>query len=531
MTADPVARLCSPRLLARLAAHAADPDGHRADPGAQSGPDAGDAARARRRRLPSATTRSPRSVERAFDLPAILQLSVGPRWASLPPGRSSRRCWTRSASSPLPPTSRTSTTTPSASRCCPIAAAAGADQVVATRIVPVAGRADPDRLRDAPDGAGGWRAVDVLLNGIHQPGRGVRSDCRASLGVRRRGAADRQPAAARSRTLSGGTMSRWNRSCVRLLALALRRDLRRCCRPAIGWAALAPLPAPRPTSPPAAPAVTVLKPLHGDEPLLEEALASVCAQDYPDFQVVFGVQDPADPALDVVRRLQARFPRVRHGAWWSTPTQHGSNRKIGNLINMLPARPARRAGDRRQRHACAAGLSASGSPRRWRSPGSAWSPRSMPGCRPSGSWRAGADADQPHLPARRPARARRWAGRTASARRWRCRATRWSGSAACQALANHLADDSVLGRLVREQGLQVALADTVPATTVPETTLTALFAARAALGAHHPLARALASRLARAIPAVLGGLVVGFCGRRGVGAGCCSPLAWCAARA
>ena len=42
------------------------------------------------------------------------------------------------------------------------------------------------------------------------------------------------------------------------------------------------------------------------------------------------------------------------------------------------------------------------------------------------------------------------------------------------ALVNHLADDNVLGRLVQAQGLGVGLADTVPATTVPETTLRAL---------------------------------------------------------
>ena len=35
--------------------------------------------------------------------------------------------------------------------------------------------------------------------------------------------------------------------------------------------------------------VTILKPLHGAEPLLEQALATVCAQDYPTFQIVFGV--------------------------------------------------------------------------------------------------------------------------------------------------------------------------------------------------------------------------------------------------
>src|ERR1700744_1603318 len=56
------------------------------------------------------------------------------------------------------------------------------------------------------------------------------------------------------------------------------------------------------------PAITVLKPLHGDEPLLEEALASVCRQDYPSWQIVFGVQRASDAALSVVRRAQSRFP-------------------------------------------------------------------------------------------------------------------------------------------------------------------------------------------------------------------------------
>src|SRR5271165_6592692 len=44
-----------------------------------------------------------------------------------------------------------------------------------------------------------------------------------------------------------------------------------------------------------------------------------------------------------------------------------------------------------------------------------------------------------------------------------------------EALADHLADDNVLGRRVRALGLAVALAATVPATTVPEATLPALW--------------------------------------------------------
>lgn len=84
------------------------------------------------------------------------------------------------------------------------------------------------------------------------------------------------------------------------------------------------------------PAVTVLKPLCGDEPLLEDALASFCVQDYPDVQIVFGVQSRGDAAIPVVRRLQARFPLLDLRLVVD-PTPHGDNHKIANLINMLPS--------------------------------------------------------------------------------------------------------------------------------------------------------------------------------------------------
>ena len=84
------------------------------------------------------------------------------------------------------------------------------------------------------------------------------------------------------------------------------------------------------------PAVTILKPLHGDEPLLEQALASFCAQAYPRFQIVFGVQDAHDSAVAVVDRLRLRFPDVDMELVID-PTAHGSNRKVANLINMFPS--------------------------------------------------------------------------------------------------------------------------------------------------------------------------------------------------
>lgn len=80
--------------------------------------------------------------------------------------------------------------------------------------------------------------------------------------------------------------------------------------------------------------ITILKPLHGDEPLLEEALESFCQQDYPVFQIVCGVQRADDPAINVVRRLQARYPLLDISLVID-PALHGINRKIGNLINMI----------------------------------------------------------------------------------------------------------------------------------------------------------------------------------------------------
>jgi ceramide glucosyltransferase len=82
------------------------------------------------------------------------------------------------------------------------------------------------------------------------------------------------------------------------------------------------------------PAVTVLKPLCGAEPGLAEALRSLCAQDYPPLQIVFGVQDPADPALEVVQALRAEYPN-RDIAVVIDATRHGFSAKVSNLINMM----------------------------------------------------------------------------------------------------------------------------------------------------------------------------------------------------
>lgn len=83
------------------------------------------------------------------------------------------------------------------------------------------------------------------------------------------------------------------------------------------------------------PPVTIFKPLHGDEPMLEAALRSFCMQDYPAFQIVCGVQRKDDPAIAVVERLRGTFPSCRIDLVID-PTPHGTNRKVANLINMAP---------------------------------------------------------------------------------------------------------------------------------------------------------------------------------------------------
>ena len=83
------------------------------------------------------------------------------------------------------------------------------------------------------------------------------------------------------------------------------------------------------------PPVTVLKPLCGAEPALYEHLRSFCQQHYPCWQVVFGVRDAHDGALEAVRKLLAEFPQLDLQVAID-PAQHGTSSKVSNLVNMLP---------------------------------------------------------------------------------------------------------------------------------------------------------------------------------------------------
>jgi ceramide glucosyltransferase len=85
------------------------------------------------------------------------------------------------------------------------------------------------------------------------------------------------------------------------------------------------------------PPVTLLKPLHGDEPSLEPNLESFLRQDYPaPVQAIFGVNDGQDGAVAVVERLRARFPG-KDIVLTVEEQRQGSNPKVSNLIAMQAA--------------------------------------------------------------------------------------------------------------------------------------------------------------------------------------------------
>jgi ceramide glucosyltransferase len=63
-------------------------------------------------------------------------------------------------------------------------------------------------------------------------------------------------------------------------------------------------------SEPFRPGVSVLKPLRGLDPNTEAALQSQVQQNYPAFEVLFGVREESDPAVLAVRRLQRLYPNL-----------------------------------------------------------------------------------------------------------------------------------------------------------------------------------------------------------------------------
>ena len=83
------------------------------------------------------------------------------------------------------------------------------------------------------------------------------------------------------------------------------------------------------------PPVSILKPLKGIDPEIAESFRTLAEQNYPDFDLIFGVSDSTDPACEVVRNLQEKYPtRIIK----LIVCEHilGTNIKVSNLAQMLP---------------------------------------------------------------------------------------------------------------------------------------------------------------------------------------------------
>ncbi len=83
------------------------------------------------------------------------------------------------------------------------------------------------------------------------------------------------------------------------------------------------------------PPVSILRSLKGLDPHMYAAFRSHCLFDYPEYEVLFGVSGPDEPALALVAKLREEFPQARLRVV-HCPDVLGLNGKVSNLAQMLP---------------------------------------------------------------------------------------------------------------------------------------------------------------------------------------------------
>ena len=109
------------------------------------------------------------------------------------------------------------------------------------------------------------------------------------------------------------------------------------------------------------PPVTIFKPVHGMEEQLAANLESFFQQDYPDYEVIFGVRDADNPAAKIAEEIRARYPHVPSRMIVSGPPAW-PNAKVFSLDKMIAASSRSYLHHQRQRRAGCSRLSAQHDP-------------------------------------------------------------------------------------------------------------------------------------------------------------------------
>lgn len=83
------------------------------------------------------------------------------------------------------------------------------------------------------------------------------------------------------------------------------------------------------------PPISILKPVNGIDADLLQNLLSFVNQDYPNYEIIIGVQSHTDPAIGLVRKLRTDFPnkKIKYAV---SEQLLGYNPKVNNLYGMLP---------------------------------------------------------------------------------------------------------------------------------------------------------------------------------------------------
>jgi ceramide glucosyltransferase len=80
------------------------------------------------------------------------------------------------------------------------------------------------------------------------------------------------------------------------------------------------------------PPASILKPVKGIDPQALENFVSFCRQDYPEYEILFGVSDPTDPVIPIIQQLQRELPERTIRLYVAPPL--GSNHKVAILRHL-----------------------------------------------------------------------------------------------------------------------------------------------------------------------------------------------------